>query len=192
VVLEYGFDTYAGFYRAFVKMYGCSPKKYLSIYQNTYQLNRRWQNCILKENYEKFWRIGISIKICQLAISLSWMGQKYREMSGQLVKNISSKLDCCSIEDLFFNTNAKTVIAAAQGRGVCVLCASAKDLPVYEYTPLQVKQAVVGYGRAAKGQVQQMIKIILNLNEIPKPDDAADALAVAICHAHSLLTAKRI
>ncbi len=118
---------------------------------------------------------------------------RLKKIDVQLKKIIDMyKPDCCSIEDLFFNTNAKTVIAAAQGRGVCVLCASAKDLPVYEYTPLQVKQAVVGYGRAAKGQVQQMIKIILNLNEIPKPDDAADALAVAICHAHSLLTAKRI
>ena len=102
------------------------------------------------------------------------------------------KPDCCSIEDLFFNNNAKTAIAAAQGRGVCVLSATSRDVPVYEYTPLQVKQAVVGYGRAEKKQVQQMVKIILNLNEIPKPDDAADALAIAICHAHSLFNAKRI
>ena len=102
------------------------------------------------------------------------------------------KPDACSIEDLFFNTNAKTVIAAAQGRGVCIMAATAKDIPVYEYTPLQVKQAVVGYGRAQKNQVQQMVKMILNLESIPRPDDAADALAIAICHGQSSLMAKRI
>lgn len=100
--------------------------------------------------------------------------------------------ECCSIEELFFNNNAKTAIAAAQGRGVCVMTATSKNLPVYEYTPLQVKQAVVGYGRADKLQVQQMVKVFLNLDKIPKPDDAADALAIAICHAHSLMIAKRI
>jgi crossover junction endodeoxyribonuclease RuvC len=90
-----------------------------------------------------------------------------------------------SVEELFFNKNIKTALAAAHGRGVALLAASKSEAEIFEYTPLQVKQAVVGYGRAAKAQIQQMVKVILNLPEIPKPDDAADALAVAICHAHS-------
>lgn len=95
------------------------------------------------------------------------------------------KPDAICIEELFFNKNIKTAIAAAHGRGVALLSAAESGAEVYEYTPLQVKQAVVGYGRADKAQVQQMVRIILNLQEIPKPDDAADALAIAICHAHS-------
>ncbi len=93
--------------------------------------------------------------------------------------------DAVSVEDLFFNSNAKTALKVGQGRGVALLCAARAGIPVFEYTPLQVKQAVTGYGRADKKQVQQMIKVLLNLSAIPKPDDAADALAVAICHAHS-------
>ncbi len=95
------------------------------------------------------------------------------------------KPDAVAIEELFFNNNAKTAIAVAQARGVMVAEAASLDIPIYEYTPLQIKQAVTGYGRAEKGQIQQMVKMLLNLNAIPKPDDAADALAVAICHAHS-------
>lgn len=95
------------------------------------------------------------------------------------------KPDAISIEELFFNKNIKTAIMAAHGRGVALTAAARSGAKVYEYTPLQVKQAVVGYGRAEKAQVQQMVKIILNLPEIPKPDDVADALAVAICHGHS-------
>lgn len=90
-----------------------------------------------------------------------------------------------AIEELFFNTNIKTAIKVGHGRGVAMLCAARAGMPVYEYTPLQVKQAVVGYGRAKKEQVQQMVRVLLSLDKIPKPDDAADALAVAICHAHS-------
>lgn len=89
------------------------------------------------------------------------------------------------IEELFFNKNTKTALAVGQARGVIILAACLKGLPVYEYTPLQVKQAVVGYGRAEKQQVQFMVKAIMNLQEIPKPDDAADALAIGICHANS-------
>ena len=96
------------------------------------------------------------------------------------------KPDETAVEQLFFNTNAKTAITVGQARGVLILAAANAGLPVYEYTPLQVKQAVVGYGRADKNQVQQMVKSILSLGAPPKPDDAADALAVAICHAHSI------
>ncbi len=98
------------------------------------------------------------------------------------------KPDAVAIEELFFNSNQKTAIAVAQARGVLVAQAAVRGIPIYEYTPLQIKQSVTGYGRADKGQVQQMVKLLLNLNAIPKPDDAADALAVAICHAHSART----
>jgi len=93
--------------------------------------------------------------------------------------------DAMAVEELFFNTNVKTAIKVGHGRGVALLSAAKAGIKVYEYTPLQVKQAVVGYGRAKKEQVQQMVKVLLNMDKIPKPDDAADALAVAICHAHS-------
>ncbi len=92
----------------------------------------------------------------------------------------------CAIEELFFNKNAKTVIKVGQARGVQVLAAKNMGLDIFEYTPLQIKQAVVGYGRAEKHQVQEMVKLLLNLKEIPKPDDTADALAIAICHGSSL------
>lgn len=95
------------------------------------------------------------------------------------------KPSAVSVEELFFNKNIKTAISAAHGRGIALVSAARCGADVFEYTPLQVKQAVVGYGRAEKSQVQQMVKLILNLQEIPKPDDAADALAVAICHGHS-------
>lgn len=95
------------------------------------------------------------------------------------------KPEAISVEDLYFNTNSKTAIKVGQGRGVALLCAARAGIPVFEYTPLQVKQGVTGYGRADKNQVQYMVKVLLNLMEIPKPDDAADALAIAICHAHS-------
>lgn len=89
-----------------------------------------------------------------------------------------------AVEELFFNKNVKTAIAVGQARGVILLAGSQAGLKVAEYTPLQIKQAVVGYGRADKNQVQQMVKSLLNLAELPRPDDAADALAVSICHGH--------
>lgn len=95
------------------------------------------------------------------------------------------KPDAVSVEELFFNKNIKTALSVGHGRGVALLSAARCGVEVFEYTPLQVKQSVVGYGRAQKSQVQQMVKMLLNLKEIPKPDDVADALAVAICHAHS-------
>ena len=90
-----------------------------------------------------------------------------------------------AIEKLFYNTNAKTVIDVAQARGVINLAAQKNGLDIFEYTPLQVKQSVVGYGRAEKKQVQEMTRVILKLEKVPKPDDTADALAMAICHAHA-------
>jgi crossover junction endodeoxyribonuclease RuvC len=89
-----------------------------------------------------------------------------------------------SVEKLFFQSNVKTALSVGQARGVTLLCLAMAGLEVGEYTPLEVKQAVVGYGKADKRQVQEMVRILLNLPEIPRPDDAADALAVAICHIH--------
>lgn len=91
-----------------------------------------------------------------------------------------------AVEELFFNKNVRTALVVGQARGVIMLAGQLQGIPIFEYTPLQVKQAVVGYGRAEKQQVQYMVKAILNLNEIPKPDDAADALAIAICHGNSV------
>ena len=93
--------------------------------------------------------------------------------------------DCMSIERLYFTNNKTTGIDVAQARGVITLAAAQHCVEIYEYTPLQVKQAVVGYGRAEKHQVQEMVKNILRLKECPKPDDTADAVALAICHGHS-------
>lgn len=90
-----------------------------------------------------------------------------------------------AIEKLFYTTNQKTVIQVAQARGVILLAAAENNIPVYEYTPLQIKQSVTGYGKAVKKQVQEMTKNILHLPQVPKPDDTADAIAVAICHAYS-------
>ena len=92
--------------------------------------------------------------------------------------------DALSIEKLFFNTNKKTAVDVAQARGVILLAAKMNGAECFEYTPLQVKQSVVGYGRAEKKQVQEMTRQLLGLSAVPKPDDTADALAMAICHAH--------
>lgn len=93
--------------------------------------------------------------------------------------------DVAAIEELFFNNNAKTAILVGQARGVAILACSNSGLDIAEYTPLQIKQALVGNGRADKKQVQFMVKTILNLDKVPKPDDTADALAAAITHGHS-------
>ncbi|MEG1497104.1 MAG: crossover junction endodeoxyribonuclease RuvC [Clostridiales bacterium] len=90
-----------------------------------------------------------------------------------------------AVEELFFNNNAKTALSVGHARGVVLLAGAHCHVPIYEYTPLQVKQGIVGYGRADKKQVQFMVKTILNMKEIPKPDDAADALAIAMCHGQS-------
>jgi crossover junction endodeoxyribonuclease RuvC len=92
--------------------------------------------------------------------------------------------DCVAVERLYFTTNRTTAIDVAQARGIILLAAAQHGALVCEYTPLQVKQAVTGYGKATKNQVQEMTKRILGLKAVPKPDDVADALAIAICHAH--------
>lgn len=100
--------------------------------------------------------------------------------------------DAISVEELFFNNNAKTAINVAQARGVILVVGCQREIPTYEYTPLQVKQAVVGYGRADKIQVQKMVKSILNVEKLPKLDDTTDSMAIAICHAHSAKFAQKL
>lgn len=95
------------------------------------------------------------------------------------------KPDAIAVEELFWNTNQTTGIRVSEARGVILLSGAENGIPIHEYTPLQVKQAVVGYGRAEKKQVITMVTMLLNLEKPPKPDDTADALAIAICHAHS-------
>ena len=90
-----------------------------------------------------------------------------------------------AVEELFFSKNVRTALSVGQARGVALLAAAIAGLPIHEYTPLQVKQAIAGYGRATKDQVQQMVRMLLALDSVPQPDDAADAIAVAICHIHS-------
>ena len=103
------------------------------------------------------------------------------------------KPDALAVEELFFNTNQKTAVAVAHGRAAVILAGEEHSIPMFEYTPLQIKKAVAGYGNATKKQVMEMVKRLLKMEQNPKPDDAADALAIAICHArfaNSLLNIK--
>lgn len=111
-------------------------------------------------------------RLCQLHAELLALLAQYRP-------------DAAAVEELFFSTNARTAIMVGEARGVALLALAQAGLPIGEYTPLQVKQSVTGYGQADKRQVQQMVRILLDLDDIPRPDDAADALAVAVCHLHS-------
>ena len=107
-------------------------------------------------------------------------------ISEQLTALISKYMpDSVAVEQLFFTTNAKTAIKVGEARGVILLTAAKQGVVVAEYTPLQVKQALTGYGKADKKQIQYMVKMLLKCKETPKPDDAADALAIAICHINS-------
>lgn len=113
-------------------------------------------------------------------------GLRLKQVYDSAVQLIETyKPDAVAIEQLFFNRNVTTAFTVGQARGVIILAAVQQGLPVAEYTPMQVKQAIVGYGKAEKKQVQEMVRMFLKLPGIPKPDDVADALAVAICHAHS-------
>lgn len=113
------------------------------------------------------WSVGD--RLYKIGVDLSDVLEKYNP-------------DVLAIESLFFFKNVKTAIPVSQARGVILMMAAKKGIKTYEYTPLQAKMATVGYGRAEKKQVQEMVKILLKLDEVPKPNDAADALAVAICH----------
>src|SRR5206468_7280949 len=106
----------------------------------------------------------------------------HRQLAGLLDDH---KPECVAIEDLFFATNVRSALKLAHARGVAMLAAVEAGVPVAEYSPAEIKRAVVGYGRADKAQVQQMVKLLLGLASVPSPHDAADALAVAICHVHA-------
>ena len=111
---------------------------------------------------------------------------RLRKIFSQLNEILSLyKPETGAVEKLFFQRNTRTAMSVGQARGVAILSLAEAEISVSEYSPVEIKQAVVGYGKASKNQVQQMVKTLLNLQEIPKPDDAADALAVAICHIHS-------
>jgi crossover junction endodeoxyribonuclease RuvC len=103
----------------------------------------------------------------------------YEELSDIIA---STRPTIMSVEKLFFARNVTTAMTVSQARGVVLLCAKQADMEIFEYTPMQIKQAVTGYGKADKKQVQEMVRILLKLQEIPKPDDAADALAAALTH----------
>jgi crossover junction endodeoxyribonuclease RuvC len=106
----------------------------------------------------------------------------YRELSDLIALHRPAS---AAVEQLFFSRNVRTALSVGQARGVVLLTLAQADVPISEYTPLEVKQAVTGYGRADKKQIQEMVRILMSLTDIPKPDDVADALAIAICHLHS-------
>ncbi|MBU1130902.1 crossover junction endodeoxyribonuclease RuvC [Patescibacteria group bacterium] len=113
--------------------------------------------------------------------------KRLEKIHQELVKIIKKyKPQIAAVEQLFFCKNVKTALLVGQARGVCLMTIAEHRLPIYEYTPLQIKLALTSYGRADKQQVGQMVKVLLNLKNVPKPDDAADALAVAITCAHSI------
>jgi crossover junction endodeoxyribonuclease RuvC len=116
----------------------------------------------------------------------SLFSERLMAINRELKKIIKKyKPDLVSVEELFFYKNVTTAVKVGQARGVIILTAGLEKVPVVEYTPLQVKQAISGYGKAEKKQIQQMVKVFLGMREVPKPDDAADALAIAICAANS-------
>jgi crossover junction endodeoxyribonuclease RuvC len=105
-----------------------------------------------------------------------------RQLAGVIAKY---QPEVVAVEELFFSRNVTTALTVGQARGVAILAAARAGLPVQEYKPMAVKQAIAGYGNASKAQVQEMVRMLLGLDEVPKPDDAADAVAVAVCHLHS-------
>jgi len=133
---------------------------------------------------------GKNFKAHEYGAVLTPAGRKTEDRLAEIYENIDELVktthpDAVSIEKLFFNTNEKTAINVAQARGVILLAVRMNNVPIYEYTPLQIKQAVTGYGRADKKQIMYMVKTLLSLKSEPHPDDTADALAAAICHGYS-------
>lgn len=133
---------------------------------------------------------GNKVKVLENGVITTSSKSRTPQRLDILYKNLNEIImdfnpDEFAIEELFFNQNVKTAITVGHARGVQILCAQENNLPIYEYTPLQIKQAITGYGRASKCQMQKTVTTLLNLKEIPKPDDAADALSVALCHALS-------
>ena len=135
-------------------------------------------------------RIGNDFRALEYGAVLTEAGKKVEDRLLEIYDNIDElcktfKPHAAAVERLYFNTNEKTAINVAQARGVILLALTKNGVPVYEYTPLQIKQALTGYGRAEKKQIMYMVKTLLKLESEPKPDDTADALAAAICHIYS-------
>lgn len=133
---------------------------------------------------------GNGLKAIEYGAVLTEAGKKTEDRLAEIYDNIDELCktfspDAASVEKLYFNTNEKTAINVAQARGVILLALTKNNVPIYEYTPLQIKQALTGYGRAEKKQIMYMVKSLLSLKAEPHPDDTADALAAAICHIYS-------
>jgi crossover junction endodeoxyribonuclease RuvC len=142
-------------------------------------------------------KIGHRIVPVQYGCIETLAGTKTEERLRQIYEASCTLLDkyrpdSIGVEKLFFNKNVTNAFSVGQARGVLLLAAAQRGIPIGEYTPMQVKQSVVGYGAAEKKQVQEMVKMLLKLDTVPKPDDVADALAVAICHAHSVVLNDRL
>lgn len=141
--------------------------------------------------------IGNRFKLITSGAVLTKAGESFPDRLLKLYNDLEQiiteyKPDAISVEELFFNNNAKTAINVAQARGVILVVGRKLQIDTFEYTPLQIKQAVVGYGRADKIQVQKMVKTILNVESLPKLDDTTDSMAAAICHAHSAKFAQKL
>ena len=133
---------------------------------------------------------GVDFKPVSFGAITTKAGVEFAERLKQIFDDMNAifekyEIDAMSVERLYFNTNTTTAIDVAEARGVILLTAKLHGVPIYEYTPLQVKQSISGYGRAEKSQIIEMTKNILKLKKSPKPDDTADALALAVCHGHS-------
>ena len=131
---------------------------------------------------------GTQVELIRCGAIATPAGQRLAQRLGQIYADMLKLIDTfhpdqISVEELFFNTNITTGISVAHGRGVILLAGEMRGVPMFEYTPLQVKQAIAGYGRADKKQMMEMVRRQLHLDAVPRPDDAADALALAICHA---------
>jgi crossover junction endodeoxyribonuclease RuvC len=132
---------------------------------------------------------GRQHRLVQCGVIRARVEASFPERLGAIYRTLVSELeacrpDCVAIENLFYATNVRTALKLGHARGVAMLAAVECGVPVLEYTPAEIKRAVVGYGRAEKPQVGQMVKLLLRLDAVPTPHDAADALAVAICHVH--------
>lgn len=141
--------------------------------------------------------IGNKFKLIDSGAITTKAGESFPDRLEKLYNDLEQiilnyKPDAISVEELFFNNNAKTAINVAQARGVILVVGRKLKIDTFEYTPLQIKQAVVGYGRADKIQVQKMVKTILNVDKLPKLDDTTDSMAAAICHAHSARFSKKL
>lgn len=141
--------------------------------------------------------IGNKFKLVDSGAVLTKAGESFPLRLSKIYSDLGEIIDkyqpdAISVEELFFNNNVKTAINVAQARGIVLVVGCQKNIPTFEYTPLQVKQAVVGYGRADKIQVQKMVQTILKVDKLPKLDDITDSMAIAICHAHSAKFAEKL